>query len=1633
MNTNGSSPTHRPASFLQGVAIPTRDDKDPAADVKFMPPNFGRFPVSHFSTFQGQWSSAAKVYRDYDEAAKASLDNARYMRNDCGVMECIEARQRAVCLLGWHIEPEDEKSADQRELCEKLTQILQRIRRFTEYRYNLMHAIWYGKYAIQHRYGWQMVNGTMRQLPTPQHRDDNGWLPVNGDKLVFRHDAVSGAMPEGGYFGQMGIRVGINYTAGDLINNHWKVEATDRGMAYFLSPWQRNLIAVHKHMIEDAAYEDGSNAGSIHGVGIRSRIYWEWVQKQESLAFLMEYLERSAGGIELWKYPAGNTKAKAEVEEAAKKRVGAGHNLMLVPMPAGEDGYQYGVEVIEPGMAGIETLRSILSDYFGHRIKRYVLGQVLSSEAEATGLGSGVAELHLDTLMQIIRYDAQNLEETITFELLRPLMQFNFPRATNLNLQFRIDTESPDVEKKLQAWARAYEMGCRLKERDVMDMIGAAMPGPDDRVLERPEPTQEGGAAGGFPGQSPPINPAADQLHSAVSAAVSRGADGKIPKSEGGAGERYGADDGDEFDHGQRVPVGRYGCAESIAEAAAQTDTSPTDAQRQSGNYRKGKFRWNGLTIAIENPRGSTRSGVGSDGTPWSVTMQAHYGYILRHTSEADGDHVDLFMGPHPDSDVLFVVDQQTPGGRFDEHKVMAGYISERQAKDAYFANYSTGWKGFRSITAMTVGQFLEWLENGDTRRPIEGQVARYGKEFHENRHPRNDDGTFAPLNTPTQKPDSARITVAPSGADVGGRSEALKAGKSLRGTYKNNHTGWDIQLFADGIKDSIYRHSLDFRAIPALPDLLRGAVYFSSEEADDPKEEVKRVHFLYSPLKIEGDDLLARMVVKERHDGVQQLIEARLYNLSAHKTEKLASKTADDKSAKDRSVSEAGEHYVSIGQLIAAVKEKWPEHLSKDEKDRYARPRKPAKGQQELQWITIGGSDAGDDGKHVGGTPVLVDGQGRIHGGPDALTGKTLGELDKDKAGTEEDGRKENELPSNRSTESATPRAPDVRSKLLDELRTGRHMSLRELQNAAGHGRHDPNDPAGHPVNAALMALRDSGEISVHEPRRGEPSFWMTDEQIEKTQDAQGTESQVAVGDEVKSQSIGGEVDAGQLVEMDNGTAILSTADGEKAVDASTLEQADGTDSDKSLTSERLEALNHAMGGAAQKSSRFASGGSLTESERESVLKTVIDVYRDAGVSKDDLKGYHRDSGDPIYGYPYRLDLFQTSDITGRKLRHYITLPDGRKAHPSELYPQITQAMIDQELSRRESDEKRKTQRLKDKDQRIASGRSQANYLFNSTGRRLDNSYFAENASGQIVRVDGSDPGDVSHFESLGFSPVGQAQTKDRFAREFSAAVARYSESGSPGWRKVGGSSVYVSASGKITKGCPGLKGEKIDDIIDESEESRDRRDARQKHAEARGLQGHELETSDLRHLEGKRLQSQHQVAKAAAKRFGVSTREVLQAMPDARSLMIEAAESRERAKETARRLTGMNAGVLARVENAYRDHSTVPGFDTAARSVAFEHPELGIDPDADDASSAVWELIREGKQSVPAIDSQEVAEAAAEMALNAKRSARQSRGDGGTLTDTFDAAFSDALDDWGWTDAVESQLDEELELVPF
>lgn len=149
-----------------------------------------------------------------------------------------------------------------------------------------------------------------------------------------------------------------------------------------------------------------------------------------------------------------------------------------------------------------------------------------------------------------------------------------------------------------------------------------------------------------------------------------------------------------------------------IAEAREMVDTSPTEAQKEAGNYKKGHVRIDGYDVTIENPKGSVRSGKDANGQEWSITMNNDYGYI-RGTKAVDGDHIDIFLSDNPSEGNVFVVDQLNEKGEFDESKVMYGFPSMDEARSSYLANYSPGWENrISTITEVTKDEFYKWIDS---------------------------------------------------------------------------------------------------------------------------------------------------------------------------------------------------------------------------------------------------------------------------------------------------------------------------------------------------------------------------------------------------------------------------------------------------------------------------------------------------------------------------------------------------------------------------------------------------------------------------------------------------------------------------------------------------------------------------------------------------------------------------------------------------------------------------------------------------------------------------------------------------------------------------------------------------------
>jgi hypothetical protein len=147
----------------------------------------------------------------------------------------------------------------------------------------------------------------------------------------------------------------------------------------------------------------------------------------------------------------------------------------------------------------------------------------------------------------------------------------------------------------------------------------------------------------------------------------------------------------------------------SIETARQEVEQNPTEAQKEAGNYKKGHVKVDGFDITIENPKGSVRSGKDADGKEWSVTMNNDYGYI-RGTEGVDGDHIDVFLSDNPEQGNVYVIDQiNQKTGEYDESKVMYGFNSLEEAKEAYLSNFEEGWK-VGVVSGVSKEEFRKWI-----------------------------------------------------------------------------------------------------------------------------------------------------------------------------------------------------------------------------------------------------------------------------------------------------------------------------------------------------------------------------------------------------------------------------------------------------------------------------------------------------------------------------------------------------------------------------------------------------------------------------------------------------------------------------------------------------------------------------------------------------------------------------------------------------------------------------------------------------------------------------------------------------------------------------------------------------------
>lgn len=260
-------------------------------------------------------------------------------------------------------------------------------------------------------------------------------------------------------------------------------------------------------------------------------LVWPFIYKSYAVGDFAEFLETYGLPIILGKYYQG---ALPDEKASLMRAVTAlGHDARAI-MPR-----EMEIEINKVTGAGDGSVHLAMVDWAERSQSKAILGQVLSAEAKATGMGSGVADLQGEVREDILRADARSVAGTLTRDLVYPLLAINLPGFNSLRRcpRFEFDLgEADDLALYADALPKLAAGGARIPvswvheklripEAGEQDAVFGAAPEPEPKAPGEPastatepaQPASQGQAQAALKAQAPAAQPdAADLLTPAL-------------------------------------------------------------------------------------------------------------------------------------------------------------------------------------------------------------------------------------------------------------------------------------------------------------------------------------------------------------------------------------------------------------------------------------------------------------------------------------------------------------------------------------------------------------------------------------------------------------------------------------------------------------------------------------------------------------------------------------------------------------------------------------------------------------------------------------------------------------------------------------------------------------------------------------------------------------------------------------------------------------------------------------------------------------------------------------------------------------------------------------------------------------
>lgn len=335
----------------------------------------------------------------------------------------LAKRQRALLTLDWTVLPPRNGNARARKLAAECQDWLLAMPDFEDVLLNLANALLYGYAALE--LDWQQHSGLW--LPTPYYRPP-GWFTVDVDT---RTELRLRATTQGGVALQ---------PLGWIVHQH-------HAKSGYLARAGLVRVLAWPYLFKNYAIKDLSTLLELHGIPLRVGTFPTGTlpDDQDKLWTIIKNLRIDTAAL----LPEG---MKIEFQEATLKS--DTHQAMIGWCERSES--------------------------------KAILGQTLSAETSATGLGSGVASLHNDVRWDLISSDARQIASTLTQQLLAPLLLLNRGLDDPQQLpRFAFDLqETADLTAYSEALPKLVAIGMPIPIRWASDKLGIPAPAEGEPTLQ---------------------------------------------------------------------------------------------------------------------------------------------------------------------------------------------------------------------------------------------------------------------------------------------------------------------------------------------------------------------------------------------------------------------------------------------------------------------------------------------------------------------------------------------------------------------------------------------------------------------------------------------------------------------------------------------------------------------------------------------------------------------------------------------------------------------------------------------------------------------------------------------------------------------------------------------------------------------------------------------------------------------------------------------------------------------------------------------------------------------------------------------------------------------------------------------